>query len=475
MSFAQAETSLTPPPSDDAPVQLSRAAPVQREACGDEKNGDEAHESQDPNAPPEPGVTERAGLVRQGLTALERAAADRIASHARWLSRNWTLFIGATNGNPSLAYPESDFLSLASGPSSKSVGGAALEVGRSKVEQAAIDGVKDQVGKAVAESVGTDSLKTLFASSAALSVVTPIGILAGLAWAIVKELLASAAADKERHAQAKAQAAATVERLDYFNAQADQVLGDRRLLYDSCASAIDGARTHAVLDRIEGWITSERGWMEARIEEGDTSLRDSLLAHWVLQHSAAPGEANDTTSQSAYDEATAGEPEYLDVVQAGTKTLFVHQMRFGLLTHGLMDPTVCDAIERKATSLFAAGGADQVVSAFDGLVVRIPRVSSPRIFAREVEASQAGILSVDNAVMPDFLHPAEKGHVRTEVTLHLDEDEGCAVLGSLAFLATCVDADDREAYLTGQTLIDWERSAAKSEGGFTTAEWEWEP
>lgn len=110
-----------------------------------------------------------------------------------------------------------------------------------------------------------------------------------------------------------------------------------------------------------------------------------------------------------------------------------------------------------------------------GLLVRIPRVSNPRTFAREVEASRAGILSVDNAVVPDYLHPAEKGHVRTEVTLHLDEDDGCAVLSSLAFLATCVRADDREAYLRGQTLIDWERSAAKSEGGFTTAAWEWEP
>ena len=295
---------------------------------------------------------------------------------------------------------------------------------------------------------------------------TPITALAGLIWTTIQSLLSAKATETARHQQSMQQAEASVEQADYFNAQAEQTLADRRLLFDSASGAIDAARTNVDLDLVERWIAAEQAQLGP--SRTDRTLFEDLLANWVLQHSESPGEANDDTSEVAYEDAAKNERAH-KLVKAGKPLLFVHQLKFGLLGFGfgLSDHTVCAAIERKAQTLLGNGGVEAVKAATDGLVVSIPRVSNPVAFDRGVQRATAMPLGPEAGTLPNYQGPAGRGNVRSKVTLHVEEDEGCAVLSGLDFISSCI-GPDREAYLRGV-------STDHSDGGFADIEWEWTP
>ena len=152
--------------------------------------------------------------------------------------------------------------------------------------------------------------------------------------------------------------------------------------------------------------------------------------------------------------------------------LFVHQMKLGLLTAGLLDQAQVGGIEAKVTALRPGDltrAPDKTrwldsMMQYDGLMLRIAAVPDAVTFARSA-AEHSGM--PDAFRSPDFLGPAKHGNVRAAVKLKLQRKDEAVVLKSLDFDASCVGAD-REAYESGG-------STPQSDGGFEVVTWRWQP
>lgn len=472
-SFSEGEAALIP---RGAPVQLSEG-PGARTGTTGEPSNDSAPEvaddrvgpeqTPDPAAAPEPGVQERGNAVQQALKSLERDCTDYIVNHAQWLSRNWTLFIGSTNGNPSLAYAEADFLRVACAPETKSAGSAAASAVAGKAKSAAIGAAASTLASRSRRRSGSRPSRRY--SNQAPSCPWRRRSRRSRVSSGRPSNRSCPPRQPRRHATSRA---CSRPRRASSRPTTSTPRRSRRWPIGACSSIARVVRSMR-LGRTWTSIWSSDGSLRSRpssvpAERTERCSKTSWPIGSCSTRNLSPGEANDDTSEVAYEDAAKNERVH-KLVKAGKPLLFVHQLKFGLLGFGfgLSDHTVCAAIERKAQSLLGNGGVEAVKAATDGLVVSIPRVSNPVAFDRGVQRATAMPLGPEAGTLPNYQGPAGRGNVRSKVTLHVEEDEGCAVLSGLDFISSCI-GPDREAYLRGV-------STDHSDGGFADIEWEWTP
>jgi hypothetical protein len=141
--------------------------------------------------------------------------------------------------------------------------------------------------------------------------------------------------DEQLNGVAKSVGTAAVTKtreLDGYRDRADLVVEDTR---SAAALRIERARDTKALQVWQQWASGQRVPDAKQLH--DRSLRDALLAEWLLQHSATPDSANRSTNPVAWKDVKRRMEDSGQVPTLERQDLFIHQCAFEWNELGFVD------------------------------------------------------------------------------------------------------------------------------------------
>ena len=235
---------------------------------------------------------------------------------ARWKSRNWTKYIGATGGNYYVAWTEGQFTNAVT-----SLIGAVVGTG---LTMAATAGIGALIGTAVAPGIGT-------------VVGAAVGFLVSLIIGGIMTALGNDASMATVDATLRQAASEIVETTDQFGGQYDSTVQGVRSERDSAVAGVEAAQSTEALAQWETWVDGETALVQTPVPVTDETLYQGLLADWVLQHAGDEEDQNKETNSASYDknrEAVFGVAANDNLVR---KDLFAHQAKYEWGRLGVVD------------------------------------------------------------------------------------------------------------------------------------------
>lgn len=234
---------------------------------------------------------------------------------ARWKSRNWTKYIGATGGNYYVAWTEGQFTNAVTSLVGTVVGtglGLAAGAGLGALIGSAVPGLGTVVGAAV-------------------------GFLVSLIIGGIMTALGNDASMATVDATLRQAASEIVETTGQFAGQYDSTLQGVRSERDSAVAGVEAATSTEALSQWETWVDGETALVQTSVPVTDESLYQGLLADWVLQHAGDEEDQNKETNSASYDknrEAVFGVAANDNLVR---KDLFAHQAKYEWGRLGVVD------------------------------------------------------------------------------------------------------------------------------------------